>query len=115
MRSTNDEICLLGAFAYMRRAKRIDSPATIFLMGNQGTNADDRVIHVLRELVAHRSANFVVALAVMIIGGCKALDIGDRFDVPSDDTTHDSNVGPNCLDMQLSIHAIRMTNSQASI
>jgi hypothetical protein len=85
----------------MRRAKRIDSPATIFLMGNQGTNADDRVINVLRELVAHRSANFVIALAVMIIGGCKALDIGDRFDVPSDDAAHDINLGPSFIPLPM--------------
>jgi hypothetical protein len=57
-------------------------------MGNQSPDTNDRVIDVLWELVANRITNLVIALAVMTVGGCKALDIGDRFDVPSDDATH---------------------------
>jgi hypothetical protein len=67
-------------------------PPTIFLMSNQGTNADDRVVDVLGELVTHGSPNFIIALAVMTIGGSKALDVGDRFDIPNDDAAHDSNI-----------------------
>jgi hypothetical protein len=47
----------------MWRAKRINGPSTIFPMSNQGTNADDRVVDVLGELVAHRGPNFIIALA----------------------------------------------------
>ena len=98
MRSTNEgDQGLLGAFTYMRRAKRIDSPVTIFLMGNQGTNADDRVIDVLRELVAHFRANFIITLAIVTVGGGEALDVGDSFDIPNDDAAHDSNVGPSFI------------------
>ena len=45
----------------MWRAKRINAPSTIFLMSNQGTNANNRVIDVLGKLLAHRGANFVFA------------------------------------------------------
>jgi hypothetical protein len=40
------------------------------------------------ELVAHGRANFVIALAIVAIGGGKALDVGDRLDVPDDDAAH---------------------------
>jgi hypothetical protein len=70
----------------MWSTKRINGPATVFLMSNQGTNADDRVVDVLGELVTHGSPNFIVALAVMTIGGGEALDVGDRFDILNDDT-----------------------------
>jgi hypothetical protein len=44
------------------------------------------VVDVLGELVTHGSPNFIVALAVMTIGGGEALDVGDRFDILNDDT-----------------------------
>src|SRR5438876_4085713 len=76
----------------MWRAKRINDPTTIFLMSNQGTNTDDRVVDVLWELVAHGSPNFIIPPAVITIGGSKALDVGDRFDIPNDDAAHDNNI-----------------------
>jgi hypothetical protein len=39
--NAGSEILDLGAFPGMWRAKRINRPSTIFLMSNQGTNADD--------------------------------------------------------------------------
>jgi hypothetical protein len=53
----------------MRRSQSIDCPSTIFLVSNQRSNANDRVVDVLREFVAHGRANLVIALAVMAIGG----------------------------------------------
>jgi hypothetical protein len=51
-------------------------------MSDQCTDADDRVVDMSGKLIAHRDANFVVALAVMTISGGEACDVGDRFDVP---------------------------------
>jgi hypothetical protein len=38
-------------------------------VGNQGTDTDNRMVDVLRELVAHRGANFVIGPADEAIGG----------------------------------------------
>ena len=93
MRSTNEgDQGLLGAFTYMRRAKRIDSPVTIFLMGNQGTNADDRVIDVLGKLVAQFGTDLIIAFAQMAIRSGEAFQVRDGFDIPNDDAVHDSNI-----------------------
>src|SRR6476661_920943 len=43
------------------------------------------------EFVAHRSTNFIIALALMTIGGSEALNVGDRFDIPNDDPVHDKH------------------------
>src|SRR5271166_5262921 len=72
----------------MWRAKCIDGPAAVFTMSHQGTNADDRVEDVLGELVAHCGANFVIALADMAGRGGKALQVGNRLEVPNDDVAH---------------------------
>src|SRR5215471_10826546 len=69
----------------MRCTKRVDDPTAVFVMSNQCADADDRVINVLWELLAHGGANFIVALAVMTIGGGKSLEVGNRFDIPNDD------------------------------
>ena len=76
----------------MWRAKRINGPATIFLMSNQGTNANDRVINMLGKLVAHRGADFVIALAVVPVGCGEALEIRNGFDIPNDHVAHGSTV-----------------------
>lgn len=59
-----------------------------FPMSSQGADADDRVINVLGKLVAHRGADFVIALANMTTGSGEALDVRDRFDVPNNDAAH---------------------------
>jgi hypothetical protein len=53
----------------VRRPERIDNPSVVFLMSNQSSNADDRVVDVLGELVTHDRADLVIALAVMTVGG----------------------------------------------
>ena len=72
----------------MWRAKRINGPATIFLMSNQGTNANDRVINMLGKLVAHRGADFVIALAVVPVGSGEAVEMRNGFDIPNDHVAH---------------------------
>ena len=44
------------------------------------------MVNVLREFIAHCGANFVVALALKIVRGCKTAKIGHRFEIPDDDT-----------------------------
>jgi hypothetical protein len=60
----------------MRRAKRIDGPMPVLPMSNQSADADNRVVDVLGELVAHRDANFVIALAVRKVSAAKPLISG---------------------------------------
>src|SRR5262249_44296141 len=66
-------------------AERIDRPLVILLMGNQGADAEDRMIDVLGELVAHCSANVVIALANMTVGSGEALEVRNSLNVPDDD------------------------------
>ena len=66
-------------------AKRVNYPVFAVLVSDQSTDAHDRVVDVLRELVAHRSADIVVALAVMAISLGESFEIRYRFDVPNDD------------------------------
>ena len=40
---------------------------------------------MLRELIAHLGADFVIALAVMTVGGGKATEVGDGLEVPNED------------------------------
>jgi hypothetical protein len=48
-------------------------PATIFPVGNQRPNADDRVVDALEEFVPHRRSYFLVVLAVMTVGSREAV------------------------------------------
>jgi hypothetical protein len=63
----------------------IDRPAVGFPVGNQGPNAGDRVVNVLREFVADRLADFCIRLADQIVGGGKPGKVGNRFQIPHDD------------------------------
>ena len=60
----------------MRRSQSIDGPSAIFLVRNQCPDANDRVVDVLGELVAHGRANLVIALAVMALAAAKPLISG---------------------------------------
>jgi hypothetical protein len=60
----------------MRGSQSIDGPSAFFLVSNQRSNANDRVIDVLREFVAHGRANLVIALAVMALAAAKLLISG---------------------------------------
>jgi hypothetical protein len=63
----------LGSLPNMRGTEGINDPSVGILMSDQSPNADNRVVDVLWKLVAQRLSDFVVGLAVMTIGGSKAL------------------------------------------
>ncbi len=46
----------------MRRAERVDYPMIAVVVRDQGTDANDRVIDVFQEFVAHRFADFLGSL-----------------------------------------------------
>jgi hypothetical protein len=70
----------------MRRTERIDhSGTTVVAVGNQSADADNRMVDVLGELVAHGSADVVVGPADKVIGGSVATQVGNRFNVLNDD------------------------------
>ena len=54
-------------------------------MGDQGADANNRVVDVLGKLVAHRLADFVIGFANKVISSGKAPKIGHGFEVPDDD------------------------------
>ena len=54
-------------------------------MRDERTNADDRVVDVLRKFVPDRLAHFHVGLADEIIGDRKAAQVGHSLQVPNDD------------------------------
>jgi hypothetical protein len=73
----------------MRCPKRIYNPVTAILtVGNQGTDANDRVVDVLGKLVAQFGANFVVALADVTVGSGETLQVGHRLNIPNDGVDH---------------------------
>jgi len=43
------------------------------------------MIDVLRNLVSHLGADFIIALAIMTIDGGKSLYVGNSLKVPDDD------------------------------
>ena len=57
------------------RADRAHRPIISLAVRNEGSNADDRVIDVLRKLVADRLADLHVGLADEIVGCCVAAEI----------------------------------------
>jgi hypothetical protein len=64
-------------------------------MRDEGSDADDRVINVLRKLVADRLADFYVGLADKIVGGRKPGDVGHGLQVPHDDAWfHAGRISP---------------------
>src|SRR5262249_12296150 len=69
----------------MWRTEGVNGPMTVFLMRSQGTDADDRVVDMFREFVPHCGPNVSIGLAVMPIGGGKALQVRSRLNVPDDD------------------------------
>jgi hypothetical protein len=72
----------------VRGAERIDRPAAVFAVGDQRTDANDRMVDVLGELVAQLGANLVVALTLVAVGGGKTSQVRDRFDIPNDHASH---------------------------
>src|SRR4029078_1465815 len=66
----------------------IHAPAVVFLMRDQRADANDRVVDVLRKLVAHGVADVGIALSLVAIGGRDPCEIGNGLDIPGDDTSH---------------------------
>ena len=61
----------------MRCTERIDHPGTtVVAVSNQSADADNRMVDVLGELVAHGSADVVVGPADKVIGGSVATRSG---------------------------------------
>jgi hypothetical protein len=80
---------LLGSLSDVRCPKRIHNPATIVnSMRNQRTNADDRVIDMLRELVTEFGSNLIIALASVTIRSSETFQVRDGFDIPNDELAH---------------------------
>src|SRR5262249_24911970 len=73
-----------GPFAHMGRANRVHCPVIRLPMCDEGSDADDRMVDVLRKLVADRLANFYVGLADKIVGGRKPAQVGHSLQVPYD-------------------------------
>ena len=69
-------------------AEGINDPMIAVVMRYQSANTANRVIDVLWKLVAHFGANFVIALAVEIIGGSKPAKIRYCLDIPYKDVRH---------------------------
>jgi hypothetical protein len=53
-------------------------------VGDEGSDADDRVIDVLREFFPDRLTNFHAGLANQIVGGRKPGEVGHSLQVPDD-------------------------------
>jgi hypothetical protein len=55
------------------------------LLQDEGTDADNRVVDVLRKSFADRLADFHVGLADKIVGGGEPAEVGHSLEVPDDD------------------------------
>ena len=75
----------LGPFPDVRCAEGIDLPMPVIAVGDQSTDTNNGVVDVLREFISHCLANLMLGLAVMPIGGGKASEVRDRFNVPNDE------------------------------
>ena len=60
-------------------------PVGIITASNQGTDANYGMENVLGKFISHCLANLMVGLAVVSIGGGKASEVRDRFNVPDDE------------------------------
>ena len=75
----------LGPFTDVRCAEGVDLPMTTVAVGDQSTDANNGVVDVIWEFISHCLANLMVGLAVVSIGGGKASEVRDRFNVPNDE------------------------------
>jgi hypothetical protein len=73
-----------------RCPKRIDYPKTaVFSLGHQGTDTDNRVVDVLRKLVAEFGSDFIIVRPPMTIRSGEAFQVRDSFNIPNDDVSHE--------------------------
>jgi len=54
-------------------------------MRDEGSDADDRVIDVLRKFIADRLAGLYVGFADEVVGGREPAEVGHGLQVPDDD------------------------------
>ena len=66
-------------------ADGVDRPMVRLPVRDQGSDADDRVVGVLRKLVADRLADLHVGLADEVVGGREPTEVGHSLQVPDDD------------------------------
>jgi hypothetical protein len=76
---------LLCPLAHVGRADGVRGPVILLPVRDERSDADDRVVDVLRKLVADRLPDFHVGLADEIIGGREAAEVGHGLQVPDDD------------------------------
>src|SRR5262249_3570482 len=76
---------LLRPFAHVGCANGVHCPMISLPMCDEGADTDNRVVDVLRELVANRFANFYVGPANKVVGGRKPAEVGHGLKVPDDD------------------------------
>ena len=67
---------LFGPVAHVGRADGVHCPIVWLAVRDECSNADNRVLDVLREFFADRLAHFHVGLADKIIGGCEPAEVG---------------------------------------
>jgi hypothetical protein len=72
----------LGPLAHVRCADGVHRPVVGLPVGNEGSDANDRVVDVLREFVADGLADLHVGLADQVVGGCKPAEVGHCLEVP---------------------------------
>ena len=74
---------LLGPLPYVGRADSVHRPVIELAVCDQGSDADDRVVDVLRKLVADGLAHSHVGLADEIVGGREAAEVRNGLEVPN--------------------------------
>jgi hypothetical protein len=73
---------LLGPLAQMGRADGIHRPVIRLPVRDEGSDANDRVVDVLRELVANILADLHVGLPDQVVSGREAAEVGARSPGP---------------------------------
>jgi hypothetical protein len=76
---------LFGSLPDMRRTDCVYCPMVTLFMSNECTDADNRVVDVLWELVAERLSDFFVRFSSELIGSSTTCNIRYGFEVPNDD------------------------------
>ena len=75
----------LCPLTHVGRANGVHSPVIRLPVRDEGADADDRVIDVLRKLVAHRLTHFDIGPADKTVRSCEPGKVGHGFQVPDDE------------------------------
>src|SRR5262245_2531177 len=73
---------------------------------DEGSDADDRVVDVLREFVADGLADFHVGLADKVVGGCEPAEVGHSLQVPDDDARFHTRLSMTCASIPRNTYSI---------